>query len=635
MIVDRGRARRSGSVLRTLAMVVVAGAFMFGCHNTLYTYGTSVITFSSTPGPFSSYVVAVQEITLTRSDGVVVYPVGLSGGTAIQQTVDFTRLGDHSEVFGAPALPEGTYTSATVLMNYTTTSIFTDVNGTNVQLTPHDSSGNTMSTVSYTVSFDPSAPFVIKNGVSTPLDINFDLAASSVINLANKTVVTRPFLTLNTEPEYSGPMRVRGLFVTAKGLAANTFVLNSRPFNDVLSPSPYGSVNVATTDSTVFAINGVNYTGAAGLQAMQQLQINTNVGAYGTLTNLGALTPTFTATQVLVGFSQDDQLEDRVTGVVAARSGNTIVLHGAGMFTRPGTLTTGNALFQDSLTMTVGAATVVTRDNSAATLSAAAISVGQRINVGGNLNDSSGKLVSSSGGTPANLDATNGYLRLTATPLWGALNAGASGSSASFNLLTLGDYEPNVFNFTGTGQVGMDATPSAYIVDTTAAGPALAGAPAGTLARADGFVTPFGSAPPDFDATAVTPGTAVDQILVVDWINGGSKAAFANITTGQLVLNLSDPNLGSSHAVLTGPTSIDLTSPGGNVTIVPDTTTHDILAYGSPATNMSLFNSFAPFATGLDGLVNSGQPVQKVVAVGHYDELNRTFTAHRVDFVRE
>ncbi len=634
MTVDCGRARRSGSVLRTLAMVVVAGAFMFGCHNTLYTYGTSVITFSSTPGPFSGYVVAVQEITLTRSDGVVVYPVGLSGGTAIPQTVDFTQLGDHTEIFGAPALPEGTYTSATVLMNYTNAAIFTDVNGTNVQLTPHDSSGNAMTTLSYTVTFDPSAPLVIKQGVSTPLDINFDLAASSVINLSNKTVVTRAFLTLNTEPQYAGPMRLRGLFVTAKGVP-NTFVLNSRPFNDILSPSPYGSFNVATTDSTVFAINGVNYTGAAGLQAMQQLQINTNVGAYGTLSNLGAITPTLTATQVLVGFSQDDELEDRVTGVVASRSGNTIVLHGASMFTRPGALTTGLALFQDSLTMTVGSATVVTQDDSAATLTVAAISVGQRINVGGNLNDSAGHLVASSSAKPANLDATNGYLRLTSTPLWGALNAGAQGSSASFNLLSLGDYEPNVFNFTGTGQVGMDATPTAYIVNTTTAGPALAGAPAGTLARAEGYVTPFGTAPPDFDATAVTLGTAVDQILVVDWINGGSKAAFANITTGEVVLNLSDPNLGSSHAVLTGPTSIDLTNPGGNVTIVPDTTTHDILAYGSPASNMSIFNSFAPFATGLDGLVNSGKPVQKVVAVGHYNETNRIFTAHRVDFVRQ
>ncbi|MBV9913048.1 MAG: hypothetical protein JOZ93_10730, partial [Sinobacteraceae bacterium] len=146
MTVDRGRARRSGLVWRTLALVVVAGAFMFGCHNTLYTYGTSVITFSSTPGPFTSYVVAVQDVTLTRSDGVVVYPVGLSGGTAIAQTVDFTQLADHTEVFGAPALPEGTYTSATVVINYGSASINTDVNGTNVQLAPHDSAGNAVST---------------------------------------------------------------------------------------------------------------------------------------------------------------------------------------------------------------------------------------------------------------------------------------------------------------------------------------------------------------------------------------------------------------------------------------------------------------------------------------------------------
>src|SRR2546429_3704491 len=76
---------------------------------------------------------------------------------------------------------------------------------------------------------------------------------------------------------------------------------------------------------------------------------------------------------------------------------------------------------------------------------------------------------------------------------------------------------------------------------------------AGTLLKADGFVSAFGSAPPDFDATSVTPGSAVGSQLIVEWSNGGATAPFTSYTSAGLVVDLSNTNLGTTHLNRTGP----------------------------------------------------------------------------------
>ena len=640
MTVERGRARPgAASVLRALLAFGVVALFTSGCGSGTITYGTPIITFSAVPGPFTSYRLQVTQITLTRSDGAIVYPVGYSSGVSEPEIVDFAKLTERRELFGAPAEPDGTYTSASITVDYTVSAIFADVGGHNVPLTAMQipaagGAAVTAGAVTYTVTFDSSAPLVIKNGVSSPLDFNFDLGASSVVNLSASQVTVKPFMTASTAPA-SKPVRSRGLFVTASP-TSSTFIINARPFNDV-SSNPYGAINVQTDANTVYNINGATYTGTAGLTVMQQLQINTNIAVLGTVTNLNSITPTMTATQVFAGLSLDNALEDRISGVVVARSGNTLTLHGVSSFTRPGNATlSGLTLFQDSLPLTVGTATVVTQDGSAQALTAQAISVGQFVDIGGALLDSTGALVANTAATPTSIDATSGLVRLVSTPVWGTLNSGAMPGAASLNLLTLGGFEPTVFNFTGTGQgSAMDANPATYAVNTAPAAADESATLANTLLRVDGFVSPFGSAPPDFNAATVTPGSATRQILVVDWINGGTTAPFLSSGTAGLVVNIGNSNLGTSHAVLTGPTSLDLTNPAVNVTIVPDGTVADQLAIGSPAAGISVYKSFADFLTGLGSTLNGTNAVQKLVAVGHFDQPSGTFTASRINLVRE
>ena len=132
-----------------------------------------------------------------------------------------------------------------------------DVNGTSTKLTPVDTTGTgtAASSVTYTIKFDPNHPLVIKRGVSTPLDFNFDLGAGSVINTATSPaqVTVRPFISASTVPVYRRPLRARGVYVTTE-TAANNFTMNARSFFDTQG-SPVGAIGIQTNDSTTYNIN--------------------------------------------------------------------------------------------------------------------------------------------------------------------------------------------------------------------------------------------------------------------------------------------------------------------------------------------------------------------------------------------
>src|SRR5262249_414367 len=120
MTVLSGRA--SGGA-RSVLRVLVGGAFAFlgliagGCGNSTINYGTVVMTMSSDPGPFKAYIGDLLGFYLVLDNGNTQY--GFTGSQPTQgKTIDFVKLADTSEVFGAPAVPEGTYTSATVTFNY-------------------------------------------------------------------------------------------------------------------------------------------------------------------------------------------------------------------------------------------------------------------------------------------------------------------------------------------------------------------------------------------------------------------------------------------------------------------------------------------------------------------------------------
>ena len=615
------RARLLRRLLSTACVLVLGGtALLASCSgNTNISYGTAVVTLSDVSGGFTSYIVNIDAITLTRSDGIVVAVLGT------QETVDLVKVGDLTELVEAPAVPAGTYTALTLTLDYTAQIagiITVDVNGVPTDAAAKDPSGNAMSVSTLTVTFDPKNQLVITAGACTRLAIDVNLAASNSVDLTTSppTVTVRPFVTATVAPVDQTVMRARGIFVIAQP-SSSDYIVNMRPFNDLVSA--LGALTVNTTSSTYFNINGVVYSGAAGLTAMQSLLISTPIAAYGTLGSLSTITPSFNATAVYAGTSLEDPLADFLTGTVSAVSGDTLTLHGVSYVPRIGLPTL--RIFYADIPVTVGPATIMSEDGVAASgLSTQSVSVGQRITVSGQATEDTTFLLTS-------LDATGqapkGQVRLQPTPVWGTLNSGASGSM-SLDVLSLGDFAPSALTFAGTGTTSAnDAVATSYAVDTP--GIDESATPATTLLEAVGFVTPFGSAPPDFTASAVTAGTATPQTLVVEW-NGGAASPFSSASSAGLVVDLSNANLSSTvRYIATGPTTTDLTTLPASPTIAFAAGGALTLAVGNTL-SIDVFNDPSGFATQLSTSLNGTNLVYRLVCVGQYSSATNTFTATQV-----
>ena len=612
--------------MRTLtALVLGFTALLAGCgtHSTT-SPGTPVITLSDTSGQFAAYRVAIDSISLTDTHGSILNAIPQMPA----ESVDLAALTDLSELLAVPAVPSATYKSATLTLDYNNASIWVNLNGQAVAATPLSSTGTTPTIYTVTLTFDPNNPLVITRGASTRLAIDFNLAASNSINTATTppTVTVRPFVVMTPAPVDAAVIRVRGLFVTVQS-GSSDFVMNVRPLIDLASA--LGAVTVSTTTQTYFNINGVAYTGAAGLTAMASLPENTVIAAYGTLGDLSGITPGFHATSVYVGTSLESPLAEHIGGVVSARSGNTLTVHGA-TFLSPlpvaGTAYAA-ATYANNATVTIGSATVLSEDGVAAGgLIPAAISVGQQLDVSGQATvDTAGNI---------SLDATAGQVRLASTRLWGTLNSATAGT-ASLDILSLGNFAPAGFNFAGTGLTGQDATASAYAVNTGSLDESTTAA--STLLQVDGIVNPFGSAPPDFTASAITAGTATEQHLVVEWINGGATAPFMSDSTAGLVVDLNNAALGTIHEIRTGPVALDLTDPKSFpasplITTVGADQSKLQLAIGSAtlSTGVSVFNSISGFASALTSTFNGTNKIYRLVAVGQYNSGTNTFVASRI-----
>jgi len=121
---------------------------------------------------------------------------------------------------------------------------------------------------------------------------------------------------------------------------------------------------------------------------------------------------------------------------------------------------------------------------------------------------------------------------------------------------------------------------------------------------------------------------------VVDWGGTGSTAPFSSISSSGLVVKLTDPALGTTHEIRTGPASLDMkTLPASPlITTTGADQTHLQLAIGSTtlAKGISVYNSAIPFASAVAATFNGSNKIFRLVAYGQYDSASNTFVASRI-----
>ncbi len=581
--------------------------------------GAALVSLTDAPGDFLSYIVNVVSLQLTRSDGTVVQTI------PVVTKVDFAQLVNLSEIVSAAQIPAGSYTSASMTLDYAAATIVVDNGTTGVTIAagslidgatsqPLQAPNPTQMTVSLALPW--SAPLVITPGKIAHLALDFNLAASNAIapSTANPTTVTvSPVLSASLVPDAAKQSRVRGALVSTD-TNASSFVIEVQPFENASGDD--GRFTVRTTGTTAFAINGAGYSGSSGLTALASLAAGTMTAAYGTL---DASTHTFTASSVLAGSSVVGTGHDGVTGTVMSRSGVTLTIAN-GLDEHAGTDDMG---YFHKITATIGAATTVNELGQSGSFTIQDISVGQRIALSGALGvDASGNKT---------IDATAGGALLLPTPLAGTVGSPAA-NVVTLALQSLAGQAPAAFDFTGTGTTSaQDASAAAYTV-AAAAQLATAALAAGAPVRFIGFVAPFGSAPPDFNAITVVNYADTKAELDVRFASPGLTAPFATLTSTQILISQATLTASAERELRIAFMRIDPSTSSAGLSLVPDMSAADA---GFTIAHMlseksSSYATFNDLVTALTTDLNGTTAALRIEAVGPYDSTSGVLSVDRM-----
>jgi hypothetical protein len=644
------RGRTFGNARRCVSALLCAVAiFAAGCHNNNLSsgYGATWVTLTDQPGDFSSYIVNVDSITLTRSDGATVPAL------ATIETVDFTKLRNLSELWGTATIPVGTYISASIILDYTSAVISVMVGGVPQKATVVDSAGKAVTTQTINVILDPAGQLTVPTTYATTsaqrLAIDFNLAASTPsINMATipATVTVKPYLTVGLAPSDQKLIRVRGPLINS-AVSLGTYTVYVRPFYDEINS--LGSLSVFVDPTTIYTINGVVSTGTPGITQLSQSSAGTTVtAAYTTFEPTATPSATagkFHAKYVVAGSTLEDVYTQGVTGDVVSRTGNTLKLRGATLQFNDGT----SSYQTTDTTVLLGTATIVTADDTTLTnLNYNSVAVGQHI-------AARGICTVCTLTSPVTIDATGssstntGSVRLLSTSLWGTLVSSGAGS-LTMNLQTISNWPASDFAFAGNGtSAAADPVAAAFVVNTGAlTNPVTT---AGDPVWIDGLVAPFGSAPPDFDATAIAGEASVPASLQVHWRSTGTKTPFSVLSSTGLSIDLANASI-LSAVIRVGPESIALASLAA-VTVVPQAGIASSpglpalftprFSYGDPTAvatagcvtacpGIKVFSAFGTFATDLTAALATASALQ-LEARGTYNRATNTFSASSVDVV--
>jgi hypothetical protein len=589
--------------------------------------GTAVVTMTSTASTdnFLAYRVGLVSVQMQSGGG----KSGLSILPA-STTVDLAKLTDVSEVLGAPGVSKGNFTRALITLDYSSAQIVYDNGSLNgVPLAAVGANGRLLGQVQVTVTLDPSAPLAVSSRGVSQLSLDFNLAASNVVDLSHATVTVRPMMAASAMPIDVKPVRIRGPLMSvgnsALTSAGASFTMGIMPFNSSTNGS--GQLAVVPNDATAYEINGIESTGSVGLGQLGGLGTGTTAVAYVTMTPANspttpavaasAATPPasstsalFTATQVLAGSSvQAAGLEDRVSGIVLARSGDIVAVEDATLIGADGT----DTFLGGTTTVILGPNTLVTvfgQGGGGTELNGPQqVSVGSAIDAFGVATVATVASGEISGN--ATLDASAGQIRLDTTTASGLVTAAGSGT-LNLNLALLGGRSVGVFDFVGTG-----ISANRYGVNTGTLD--LSNSTVGVPVIVTGFPNSFGVTPPDFTASTLLDPTTIQAEMVVDW-SAGTTAPFTTLGSSTISVDAHNPSIGPRHQIQIGAQTIDVVGLSSDPSIVPNTASSNVvftIGHASSGTTES-FNTYAAFVARLKAELNGTTRVTGMTAVGQY-----------------
>lgn len=454
--------------------------------------GELSIALTDAEGDFVSYTVDVVSLSLTKANGTVVETLPL------KTRVDFAQYTDMTEFLTMATIPAGVYVKGTLELDYSNAEIIVEnadgqpvtVNGSDIK----DKDGAEVGRMSMSVKLEGQNHLTIVRGVPSHLTLDFDLPASNSVTFSEgvPSVVVEPYLLAEVDVEHNKTYRVRGPLKEVQ-TDASKFQVYIRPFTHTIDHNQrhFGVLNVHTNDDTVFEIDGETYTGAAGLALLADMP------QYSAVTALGEVKHhprRFDAKQVYAGSSVPGGDMDVVRGSVLSRSGDVLTVKGISFIRNNGAIT-----FNDTVLVSLADSTTVLKALRSGDFSKQDISVGQYVTVFGTLGYD---------GENHTLDAANAYARMEISHLK-AKRVGIAYIPEQpplyefvLDVQRINGRDIKQYDFSGTGiDAANDAQGDFYEVDTGELD--VIAIEANGQVRVRGHVTPFGSAPADFEAMTI------------------------------------------------------------------------------------------------------------------------------------
>jgi hypothetical protein len=224
------------------------------------------------------------------------------------------------------------------------------------------------------------------------------------------------------------------------------------------------------------------------------------------------------------------------------------------------------------------------------------------------------------------LDATDGHAQMMETELLGEVIQIVPGQ-IKIALREIDRLGVAMFDFSGTGRTPLlDADPANYEIATATL--PLTAVEHGRPVRVIGFVSPFGTAPPDFVGRTLIGPRDLPAALGVGWKEDGTSAPFSVMSATSLTIDLANPAIGERHHMLLGHEVVDLFdlpfSPGIEQSGPPR-------VYGiTEPGHVELFASFSEFVDALARRLGGGDRAVHFAAYGRYTEIGNRLAANKI-----
>lgn len=548
---------------------------------------------------FLTYKIDVVSITLSTEAG------GEVDVLTTATEVDFVQYQELSELFAIRSIPAGNYNSIQLELDYTDSEIIVqDDEGNPHMASPLDADGAPITLLNVDLQFGDADSVIVSPARVANLTLDLDLSASNeILSFDPAEVLVEPFLMATAEVDGEREHRARGLLQSVDTLE-ESFVLDLLPMRR--RDGSFGEAVLSTDTDTAFEIDGVEYTGAEGLAALELLELNTPVVAYGAYDEEieNPLT-----TQVFAGTSVPWDDKDLLRGTVTARTGDSLTVSGGVIETSDG------SLFTRTITLTVGDDTTVT-GYRLGDADIDSLSIGQNIQAMGDFTQTGGDV--EAGDVVGTLDATADSVRMSLTALLGSV---ATAAPLTIDLAIINRRPLDIFDFSGTGASALeDADPANYEIETGSLN--ISNLEAEEWVQVRGYPTPFGSAPEDFEAVSVADhGTdTFNATLTARWEEEAAESIVIDGSSFSLVLDEGGSSLQVGRIPARLGDAFELNSVTGKVE-------DGRFAVQIAGESITIFSSYTDFLVELTNQLALGEPARKLTARGDYNSIEGVLTA--------